>query len=211
MLYFYIAIFSVNVTYYLITPFVKLWLGEDYALEKLTVILILINLFVQMTRGATEIFKDVSGFFDDIYVPFLESGLNIVISLILVLKIGLNGVIIGTLISNVVVIIIIKPMLVFKHCFNKEKKEYLLILRKYLCVSLCSIGVINFIIKKILVLDFNNINNWKSWIFNVIITSMISFITVTIIFMLTKNFRELVKKNKDVKNERNYISRRVWN
>ena len=50
-------------TYKLINDFIILWLGKDFILPKLTVFLIMINLFIQSFRGITDIFKDGSGFF----------------------------------------------------------------------------------------------------------------------------------------------------
>lgn len=92
--YMYIGTIFVFVCYKGINPFVKLWLGEEYLLPKFTVILLMINLFINITRQITEIFKEASGYFEDIYCPILESTINFGFSLILVQRIGLNGVII---------------------------------------------------------------------------------------------------------------------
>ncbi|MGL5593204.1 MAG: lipopolysaccharide biosynthesis protein [Cetobacterium sp.] len=189
--YYYISTFIIICTYNLIVPFMKLWLGEEYILSNFTIILILINLFIQMTRGVTETFKTAFGFFEDTYTPFLEGGLNLIFSLILVQKIGLNGVIIGTLISNVGIILILKPMLVFRKCFDKNKGDYLKIFINYISLTIISIVLCQLIIKKIKNYD---IKSWIDWILTASLIGLISLIIVTIVFIFEKNFRIIIKK-----------------
>ena len=196
IIYFYISTFLIICTYYLITPFIKLWLGEEYVLPKISVILILINLFIQMIRGVTDIFKTVSGFFDDIYAPFLEGILNLIFSLIMVQKMQLNGVIIGTLISNLVIILILKPILVFKRCFEQKGIKYLKTLMKYFSLSILSMISIDYFVSKVFKLSLNNINNWIIWFYKAISVGIISLIIVTIIFILNNDFRKILNKNR---------------
>lgn len=120
-----VSIFLVFSTYKLINNFMTLWLGKEFTLSKLTVILILINLFIQSFRGIVDTFKEGAGFFHDIHLPISEAIINFVVSIVLVQYIGLNGVIIGTICSNILVICIIRPILVFRRCFNKDVKDYI--------------------------------------------------------------------------------------
>ncbi|WP_407536956.1 lipopolysaccharide biosynthesis protein [Cetobacterium somerae] len=191
LIYFYISTFMIICTYNLIVPFVKLWLGNEYILPNLTIVLILINLFIQMTRGVTETFKTMCGFFDDTYAPFLEGGLNLVFSLILVQKMGLNGVIIGTIISNVVVILSLKPILVFKRCFNKKGLDYLKISSLYFVLTGISVFLCQLIVKRI---KLDNIETWLNWILKAFLVGGISIVIVTIIFLLDKNFKQILRK-----------------
>lgn len=194
-IYVYISTILIICTYYLINPFMNLWLGKEYILENLSIILILINLFIQMTRGVTETFKTACGFFDDTFAPFLESGLNLFFSLILVQKIGLNGVIIGTIISNIVVILIIKPILVFKRCFNKTSVEYIKILVEYFILTIISILLGEILIKQLLIkkINLSNITSWLDWIMKASILGVIIFIIVSLIFFTKKSFRKILK------------------
>ncbi|MGL5963754.1 MAG: lipopolysaccharide biosynthesis protein, partial [Fusobacteriaceae bacterium] len=190
-IYIFISTILIICTYYLITPFVNLWLGEEFILPKVTVTLILINLFIHLTRGVTEAFKSSSGFFDDTYAPALESILNLVISLVLVQKIGLNGVIIGTVVSNVVVILLLKPMLVFKRCFDKRYSDYLLDSGKLFSLSILSILLVETIIR-ILSLNLDNINSWSQIMLKSIILGLLSLIIVSIVFLIDKGFRNFL-------------------
>lgn len=192
-LYMFLGTVFVFSTYRLVTPFIKLWLGENYILPKLTVILIMINLFVSITRCITDIFKDCSGFFDDIYTPVFESLINLVVSLVLVQKIGLNGVILGTICSNIIIIYICKPILVFNRCFGKSAMDYLRKLIKYVFL-ITSSGVISNTVINIFNLKLNNLSNWLEFIKTTIMVGSIIGIFSFIIFILDSDFRKYIFK-----------------
>ncbi|MGL5649965.1 MAG: lipopolysaccharide biosynthesis protein [Clostridium sp.] len=175
-------------TYILIEPFINLWLGEDYILSNTTTILILINLFVSITRSPLDIFKDCSGFFDDIYTPVFESLINLIISLALVVKIGLNGVIIGTICSNIIIIYIVKPILVFQRCFEKNATDYLIKLSKNISLVLLAI----FLSVNIIGLLDLNITTWMEFLKICFIVGFITTAISFLVFILDSNFRKYI-------------------
>ena len=183
-------------TYKLINDFIILWLGEKFILSKLTVFLILMNLFIQNFRGITDIFKDGSGFFDDIQLPISEALINFILSIILVQYIGLNGIVIGTIASNILIICIARPIMVFKRCFDRNTKDYIKIYGNYLILVIVSLLSYNFILKFI---SLKNVNSWFDWIVNGVIVGSITFIITFIIFLNNKDFRNnllLLRGNK---------------
>ncbi len=176
-------------TYKLINNFVNLWLGNDLILQNTTVILIIINLFIQCFRNITDNFKEGSGFFDDIYLPVSEAVINFVLSIFLVQYIELNGVIIGTIVSNILIICIAKPILVFKRCFDKSWKDYIKIYGNYLVLIIISLLSCNFILKFI---PLKNINSWFDWIIQGVIVGSITFVIIFVIFLSNKEFRKII-------------------
>lgn len=189
LLFLGIAIIFVISTYKLINPFIGLWLGTAFILPKETVILMLINLFIQSFRGITDIFKDGSGFFDDIHLPIAEAVINFVVSIILVHYIGLNGIIIGTICSNVSIICIAKPILVFERCFDKKLKDYIKVYSGYLFKVILSLILVILITKFI---KINIVSSWINWILNGMIMLVISTISVVVVFLGDKDFRKIL-------------------
>lgn len=183
--------------YILINSFVTLWLGETMLLNNFTIGLVCFNLWINLFRGILDRFKEGAGFFDDIKAPILESIINLVVSIILGLKIGLDGVIIGTIISNIIVILIYKPILVFERCFDKDWKEYIKVYGNYLIIIVISLISLNFITKQFIQ---KNINSWLAWIIYAIKISSISLIVTTLIFLLNKDFRNLLRESIKIKN-----------
>ena len=137
------------------------------------------------SEKVTDIFKDGSGFFDDIHLPISEAVINFIISIILVQYIGLNGVIIGTIVSNILIICIAKPILVFKRCFGRGVKDYIKIYGNYLVLTILSLLNCNFILKFI---PLKNINSWFDWIVQGIIVGSITLVITFVIFLSNKDF-----------------------
>lgn len=180
-------------TYKLINNFIILWLGKELILPKLTIFLIVVNLFVQSSRGIVDIFKSGSGFFDDIQLPISEAVINFILSIILVQYMGLSGVIIGTIASNILIISIAKPILVFKRCFDKGVKDYIKIYGNYLILIIISLFVCDFILKFI---SLKIVNSWFDWIINGVIVGSLTFMTVFIVFLSNKDFRNNLRMRK---------------
>lgn len=189
ILFIYISIILSYCFYNLSNDFVSLWLGKENTLTKSTVLLITINLYIHLSRVIIGIFKETNGFFDDTYAPILEATINFIFSIILIQYIGLNGVIIGTIISNIIVILIIKPILVFKRCFKKTVNDYILIYLNYLILIFLSVYLSNNIIEY---LNIINVINYKSWLMKsieiAIIVSSVSFL----VFLSNKDFRKFL-------------------
>lgn len=181
--------FSINIvilTYRMINPFIKLWLGQEFLLSKLTVGLLMVNLFIRIFRRIVSIFKDNHGFFDDIYLPISESIINLVVSVILVYYLGLNGVIIGTICSNIIIVIVAIPILVYKKCFIKEVHEYIKIYGGYLFLIILSLFIPQFIHKNFY---FIEVVSWSSWILKATLIGMSNCVITFIFFCLNKTFR----------------------
>lgn len=189
ILFISISLFFSLTTYYLIDDFIKLWLNKNFILPKSTVILITINLFLYLANSMTYIFKQGAGYFDDIHLPIIESMINFIVSIVLVQFIGLDGVIIGTISSNVIIISIFRPIYVFKNCFKKDINNYLELYSKYLYLIIISLISCHYIINLI---KFPLVTSWIIWIVKgSVISSVILLITI-IVFLLDKDFRKII-------------------
>lgn len=190
IIFLYLGIFLSYCTYNSINEFIENWIGREYILENFTIKLIIINLFVNIFRCILENFKEASGFFDDIQSPILEAIINLIFSLWLGKNYGLNGIIMGTIISNVTVILIYKPILVFRRCFDKDIKEYIKVYGNYLVLLVISLFFLNIATKPFI---RENINSWLDWIVYATTISVITGIVLFIVFLLNKEFRKIIK------------------
>ena len=185
-----ISILFTFCTYKLIDSFIFLWLGKEFILPKLTIVLIIVNLFIESFRSIVDIFKDGFGFFDDIQLPIAESVINFLISILLIQTIGLNGVIIGTICSNIMIIFIAKPIVVFKRCFYRNINEYIKIYGNYTFLLFISLFGLNIITKPFI---RGNINSWLDWMIYATTISIITGVVLFIVFLLNKEFRNIIK------------------
>lgn len=133
---FWVVSFVTIALYNTLEQFVLIWLGDGQTLDKLTINLLLINFYFSLMRVSVEKFKDASGLYsNDKYAPLVESVVNLITSLILVNLMGLPGVFLGTVISNLCVVFWVKPKIAYKYVFKKPLYAYFNVYLKYLFIG----------------------------------------------------------------------------
>lgn len=161
---FWIYGFCAVAMFLLFNPFIQLWIGDGYCFSANIVFVIVVNFYLNGTRILMRVFRDAFGLFWYFrYKSIFEALVNLLFSLVLVCKIGLIGVLIGTTISTMTVAFWIEPYVLYKHVFHKgtigyfiKYGEYCLILSVtgailYFFVSLMPEGFVGFVMKVIIV------------------------------------------------------------
>lgn len=110
--------------YYFIEPFIKLWLGPEYVMNRYILIIILINIFIGQTRIVVMGFLNGYGLFKDTWSPIAEAVLNIGTAILLGKYLGIEGVLLGTTISLFIIICLWKPYFLYKEGFCMSVKNY---------------------------------------------------------------------------------------
>ncbi len=133
----WIASFSTVCLYCLINDFIGIWVGESMVLDMATVTALCIQFFIQTARRINESYTNASGLFvRDKIRPFIEALLNLVISIVLVIKIGIAGVFVGTFVSSMLTVWWREPYLLHKYSFHQPLWDYW---TRYACFSAISV------------------------------------------------------------------------
>ena len=126
--------FSAVGFFLLLTPFIVIWQGPEKVLAAGAVACILIDYYFKGDRIVLSNFKTAAGVFEqDKYLALIQGVVNLILSIVLVQKIGLVGIYIGTIISGLIANIT-KPFIIYRVCFEKSVKTYFLDSVKYLAV-----------------------------------------------------------------------------
>lgn len=134
--------FSAIGFYLLLTPLVTLWVGESRILSDLVVGCIMIDYYFKGERIVLSNYKTAAGVFEqDKYLALIQGGVNLVISILLVQKIGLVGIYIGTILSGLIANIT-KPFIIYKVCFDSHVSVYFHDSIKYIGVIMVSLAVL---------------------------------------------------------------------
>ena len=120
---------------FLSDSFVELWVGREYVLERSSVILISIILFINTLRSVVDSYIQAYGLFKDIWAPIAEAALNIGLSILFGHLWGLNGILLGVVISLLAIVCIWKPYLLFKQGLHRPIGDYVAICAKLLVVG----------------------------------------------------------------------------
>lgn len=110
--------------YHLCNPFISIWLGSEYPLSSLILLLISIQFFLAVFRGATDQFLFGYGLFYDVWAPAVESIIFIASAMIGGSLWGLPGVLCGPLVSTIVIVYLWKPYFLFSKGFKKSVFHY---------------------------------------------------------------------------------------
>lgn len=190
---FWITSFITISLYNTIDQFIVMWVGKNNLIDNTTICIILINIYLTCLREATDQFKYAAGlFYQDRYAPIFEAIINLVVSLVLVNKIGLAGVFIGTFISNILVVFWIKPYIVYKYVFNINIIEYFKMYFKYVLIGIIPLFVTSYVTSY-----FKYKYGITSFIINCILNIVIINSIYIIIFYKSKEFKyfiSIVKK-----------------
>lgn len=122
---FWLAMFGMVGLLVVMDSFITVWLGAEFLLSFEVLLVLAINFYVYVTRTAYGVFKEAAGiFYEDRFVPIIESVVNIVASIILVNIFGLAGVFMGTILSSLVLYIYSYPKFVYKNLFGRSYRQY---------------------------------------------------------------------------------------
>lgn len=108
-----------------LNPCIRVWLGEEFCLKQSTVILIALVFYVPGLNNVINIFKDACGLFKEVQYRALATAIvNLVVSILLVIWIGIDGVFIGTIVAYLTTIYLVDPRVVFTKVFGISIRKY---------------------------------------------------------------------------------------
>ena len=168
----------------LLNPFIYLWIGNKYTTDYLLVILLLINFYITTMRQPIVMFKDAFGlFYYDRNRTLITACVNIPLSLVLAMKLGMIGVVLGTTISMLSITSWYEPWVLFRKGYKKKYsiyvKEDLKQVTFVICISFILFIFSNLLLKKITILR---------WIFVAIINTIIYFLAIILIYRNKNEF-----------------------
>lgn len=180
--------------YFCSSPIIKLWLGEQYEMSALCVLLMCLHQFILQARIAVDNFKDAYGIFDDYWSPLAEVVGNIVLAIILGKLYGLVGILVAMVASELLIKFVWKPYYLYKKGFEMSvMKDYWPIVFKYmgsLAVCIALIYKISDEFQSIL-----NIGNlWSILAYCSIIGIVVALVLFALFYCFDKYSRGFVKR-----------------
>lgn len=181
-----------------VQPFIKFSYGSDYLFSLLVIFTLTYNFYIQGMRQAPNVFKEAAGiFYDDRFIPLIESILNIIVSIILANYFGIAGIFMGTICSGLLLHLYSYPKFVFLKIFKKEYKDYLLLFFKQ--ILLFSIMLFSaYFINKIYIFDNSVVEFLKSGICGALVWALF----IILLFKNTNEFKYFWELIKNIKNRK---------
>lgn len=110
--------------YHLMTPFISVWLGDQYILSNGIMILLVLNLFIMIIRGSVDDFNCAYGNYGDTWAAWGELGINLTITIAGGYFWGLYGILLGKTAALITIIVFWKPYYLFSKGFKESYISY---------------------------------------------------------------------------------------
>lgn len=173
---FWIYSFSATALYIIFNPFINIWLGNDFVLDDFVVIAIVVEFYIRGMLSPISQFRTSNGLFvQGQFRPIIMALLNIVIAIYLAPKIGLVGILLGSIIARALTQLWYDPWLIYKKVFHISSIKFA---KKYL-----EFGILTVLSCAVSKLVFNNIQT-NNDILNILIGILIVFLIPNFIIVL---------------------------
>lgn len=165
--------------------------SKDLEMNKAVSFVITLNAFIQFMRQALFLFKDATGtFYYDRWRPLYEGVFNVAFSIGFVYlfsylfggEFAVIGVIVATILTNLLICHVVEPFVLYKHAFKTKVKKYYI--KNYLYMALFT-GVL-------VALHFclqSYENEWKELFINGTISLAFSVALCAAVIVFNKDFR----------------------
>ncbi len=178
----------------IIDSFIVIWIGQEYLLPNVVLIVLVIKFYTRSMRNSFIVFKEGAGiYYEDRFIPLIESLVNIFASIFLLKMFGLSGVFLGTITSEFVLWFYSYPKFVYKKIFQRDYVKYMNELIGYfsffLIILFVSIYINNFILCR---------NEFVYFFKNIMIGFLVPNIIMLFAFWKSEEFKFYVRYIKKI-------------
>ena len=192
---FWISCFSSICIFVIMDSFITIWIGYKFVLPTKVLLVLVINFFIVSSRSTYGAFKEAAGiFYEDRFVPIIESLLNIVLSIIFVKKFGLMGVFMGTIGSGLVLWCYSYPKYVYNKLFGRKIADYM---KETIYYFIIFILIAGFTYSLAILISFDNV--YLQFISNVLIALIVPNVIMLLLFSKDENFKYFINMLKGLK------------
>lgn len=171
--------------------FMYIWMGTDGLLGLSTVICLVLSFYCRQMRRGVLTYKNAIGIWqEDKFKPYVAAITNLILNIVLVNMIGLNGVVISTIISVIFIETPWETIILFKVYFKKGLKKFIFS-QIYVGIKLVLVGFVSYFVLRLFIVE-------SIWGFALkLLSSCVFVVFITILFSIWD--KELVKILKIIK------------
>ena len=195
-LMFFIATILCVPLFFALNGFIDLWYDGKIETSIFLSLAFSIYLFVYIIKSPTTTFVTAAGLFKETKVcAFTDTLINLTLSILLVFKFGIPGVIVATTISAFIAEICMKTSVVYKNIFSKKSLLYHVENIKFVVITVLDVLI------GLLLFNYISINNILIWF---IVFSVYFIVNSLLVFLIYKIFGQagFVNRLKSFKKEK---------
>lgn len=189
--YFVAGVITISL-FFLVNPFITVLFGIEYILPQTTIIIILANYYLGITRAGNDIFLAAYGMFHDMWAPIAEATICIAASIIGGEYFGMNGVLMGSILSVVTIVHIWKPYFLFRSGMKERLSIYWFTIFKHLSLTFITFALVYYGSKQITIAADKGY--WEWTLYAVIIFCAASLILYLSMYILSRGMRDVTRR-----------------
>ena len=180
--------------YYVVSPFISIWLGSEYILPGIIVTLLSAHVFIKQARITVDDFKNGYAIYDDVWAPIAEVIIFLGLAVVLGYFYGLAGILIGMVTSELLIKMLWKPYYLFKKGFETSVLTHYwpVVVKYFVSFALCILctSFLSFKYKQLF-----DVSGWVMVLIYCAVMGVTVLVTLSILFLiLDKNFMGFVKR-----------------
>lgn len=162
----------------MIQDFIEIWLGTSYQYKSIsTLVLLILYFYSWKIRSVNTRFKEAAGMWnDDFWKPYVSAIINIALNITLVNIIGINGVLISTIITMILINMPWEVHVLYSNLFKRKSSEYYFMLIRQTFIVMIA-GLISFLCCTLI--------NTKITIIRMLFKMMFCLMIPSVIFILS--------------------------
>ncbi|WP_298552532.1 sugar transporter [uncultured Parabacteroides sp.] len=187
---FLVAGFLTFSLYHLVDPFISIWLGHEYILNQVVLVIIMGNFFISQFRGTNDQFIQGYGLFHDTWAPLVTLAITIFVALVGGYFWGLPGVLVGDIASSLTIICVWKSYFLYKEGFHLSVFEYWKQIFKYLGILVVCWLASDFLLSIFPIVNpYTGYMNW--FLFAICSSALFLLLYVCSLYYFSKGIRNL--------------------
>lgn len=180
--------------YFLMHPFITIWLGHEYLLTQIFLILMMIDTSISLIRTTVDQYNQGYGLFQDIWAPITEGIINFSAAIGFGYLWGYKGIIMASILSQGLIICIWKPYFLYTKGFHISPWLYFIpVLKRVVVVGMDAIFLTLFF-NKLLPNEMSGYMEFFSYV--LLVFSIITILIFTEFYIFSQGIRDFVQRIK---------------
>ena len=183
--------------YFLMEPFISLWLGPQYVMDRTILILLLVYLYIMQSRGVVDMFNHAHGLYADTWSAWAELILNVGITLVAGYLYGIVGILLGKIVSVFLIVIFWKPYYLFTSGFKLHISVYWKGALRYYLIFGVSFSAVYGLTK---MLQIDVASSWLVWAgYACVLVAAYLMVNVLLLYLFAKGTKDVLLRLKGFK------------
>ena len=180
--------------FYLINPFIEIWLGKEYVMDNMVAFLMVLSFFVSLCRNVLSQFATGYGLFYDVWAPVVETLIFVAVAIMGGHFWGIKGILLASIVSILSICYVWRAYFLYSKGFKKSVLNFWLLFITHVAAIVLAYFMARFTAN--LFVQYELVGaTWRNWIItSCIFTATVVFVNIIVFSISSSGFRKFVNR-----------------